>query len=171
MKKFMKQVLPFILATLFSIPAYAQTMPAMEQVTITPTLRTIQDTEDVSEVSGVMPLGLLLSMCGVRITDEGDGILGVYAYTECHEVVERIKMKLYIDMWNDDANDWSTIKWYDYDWYVEDYPDLHYANVQFDVTGLPTGYEYRLRGSHFAWQIGTSIYEGMSTYTEFIPLD
>ena len=53
--------------------------------------------------------GRYIASSGVSITNEGYGVLGVYADTLAHVAVKKIKMTIYLDQWDEDSEDWVQI--------------------------------------------------------------
>lgn len=118
------------------------------------------------------PRGRLISSSGLQISDEGSGILGVYAETLCHTGMQEIFMTIYLDIWNAKYQDWEMVDYYEYKWLASEHPDEELAavSVSFDLTGLSRNREYRLRGYHGAVGFDNGI-EMMSTETHGISLN
>lgn len=116
--------------------------------------------------------GRVISSATVQISDEGDGLLGVYSDILCHTAVQQIYMVIYLDVWNETNEDWQFVDTYEYSWLDTDFPDekLTMAVVAFDIDGLSRGKEYRLRASYAA-KNHDSVLEVMSARTNGITLD
>lgn len=125
----------------------------------------------VSRVTGTAR-GRLLSSASLQISNDGDGIIGVYADTLCHSAMSRIYMVIYLDVWDESIQDWSMVDRYEYTWSAADHPDRELTNVSvsFDVVGLQKGRTYSLRGYHSALSFD-NLSELMSTETNGIILD
>lgn len=129
-------------------------------------------------LSTPVPRGLLISVGYVQVSNENNGILGVYAETLCHTNVDRITMRLYLDILDpgvdkddyDEDEDWHTVTFYDYNWRKEDLPNevLSAVSVSFDIHRLERGRFYRIRCGHYIY--GGDLFEGRSSQTAFIPL-
>ena len=115
--------------------------------------------------------GRLLSLAELQLSDEGDGVMGVYAETLCHVSVSEINMLICLDVWDDNIQDWITINNYVYTWKASDTPEgvLTDVSVSFLIEGLSKGRTYSLRGYHTA--IGfDKLSEIMATETDGIVL-
>lgn len=134
-------------------------------------LRNTISTNNVSQVRG-SARGRVLSSAGLQISDEGRGVLGVYAETLCHTAVKEIYMTIYLDVWDEEIQDWITLDAYEYEWKASDSPnrDLTDVSVSFLLEGLPRGRTYSLRGAHAARNFD-GIAETMSSATSGIVLD
>lgn len=174
MKK--KNILARFLVLLFlsamTITTYASSSERVNQADNLEThLRHIISTKDISQVRG-SARGRVLSSAGLQISDEGQGILGVYAETLCHTSVKQIYMTIYLDVWDEERQDWVTLDLYDYEWKASDNPDksLTDVSVSFELEGLPRGRTYSLRGTHIARNFD-NVTEVMSSETSGIVLD
>lgn len=174
MKK--KNILITLLVLMFlldaSIVSYASGREWVNQADSLEThFRHIISTEDISQVFG-SARGRVLSSAGLQISDEGQGVLGVYAETLCHTSVKQIYMTIYLDVWDEERQDWVTLDLYDYEWKASDNPDrnLTDVSVSFELEGLPRGRTYSLRGTHIAKNFD-NITEVMSSETSGIVLD
>lgn len=171
MKRALKTVLIIILTLSVSIPTYAGSDECIRQTREIASDKSIVENDNISKIIAI-PKGRLLSSAGLQISDEGNGLLGVYAETLCHERAKQIFMTIYLDVWIESMQDWRTLDYYDYSWDVSNEPDsnLTMAIVSFDIEGLTKGYTYRLRGYHSARSFGL-LSESMSTSTSGIVLD
>lgn len=118
--------------------------------------------------------GMLIAEGLVQLSDEYNGVLGVLAQTFCHTYVDRIDMKIYLDVMEPseyDEDDWYTVEYFTYSWTKEDAPNekLYFVSVSFDWHGLERGRYYRLRGAHYVYS-GDN-FEGRTSQTSWIPLD
>lgn len=121
------------------------------------------------------PKRQLIAAGYVQISNESPrGVLGVYAETLCHTYVDKIAMRIYLDILvpatDEEEEDWYTVTYYDYNWTREDAPDkeLYAVSVSFDLCGLEQERYYRLRGAHYIYS--GDCFEGRSSQTAFIPL-
>lgn len=104
-----------------------------------------------------------VSNCGV--TNVGGGAIGISGFTTAHESVDKIRIHLYLDRLDSD-NRWTQVDDFDFTFLPEDVPDgdLSIATVSFEVYDQPSGYYYRVRGTHGVWKNG--VVETQSTRTD-----
>lgn len=98
--------------------------------------------------------GIVLAGGSLTIYDEGKGVIGVQAITICYMPVDKIKMRIYLDCYDDNTESWYTVDTYNYDFYDgedPEHPDLTYAIASFDVKGKHSGGLYRLKAMHIAY--------------------
>lgn len=139
--------------------------------------------EGLSTVSAFLPEGITvaeeldsvmrgryIASSGLSISNEGYGVLGVYADTLAHVSVKKIKMTIYLDQWNDQDEDWEQIdsKELIYEDEAGD-EDLHAVSESFLVENLETDKYYRLRGLHAVWSFDGYV-ESHATMTNGILL-
>lgn len=108
--------------------------------------------------------GNYISVSNCGITNVGGGVIGISGFTTAHESVDKIRIHLYLDRLNENEN-WVQVDHFDFTFLPEDVPDgdLSEATVSFDVTDQPSGYYYRVRGTHGVWKNG--VVETQSTWT------
>lgn len=108
--------------------------------------------------------GAYINFSNAGITNVGGGVIGISGVTTAHESVDKIRMHLYLDRLNAN-NNWIQVADFDFTFLPEDAPegDLSEAAVSFDVTDQPSGYYYRVRGTHGVWKNG--VVETQSTRT------
>lgn len=118
----------------------------------------------------IVARGRYIASSGLAITNEGYGILEVYADTLAHVAVKKIKMTIYLDQWDEDNNDWIQIdsKSLTYE-YKEGEEVLNEASQSFLVENLETNRYYRLRGLHAVWSFD-GLMETQSTVTNGVLL-
>lgn len=170
MKRVVRLIVCFITVFMVSMPSYAQSGFGRNDVDI---LKTISENESSSEKTSrviAIPRGRLISSAGLQISDEGNGVLGVYAETLCHSNMDKIYMTIYLDMWDEARQDWLVLNDYEYSWSAVDNPNLTDVSVSFDLEGLTRGKTYRLRGMHLV-RNSSSLSEVLTTGTAGIILD
>lgn len=115
--------------------------------------------------------GRVLSSSELELSDEGNGVIGVYANTLCHTAVKEIYMTIYLDVWDESIQDWVMVDHYEYNWKASDNPDkdLSAVSVSFSLEGLQRGRTYSLRGVHIAKNFD-NVTEVMSSETSGIVL-
>lgn len=170
-------IVGMILMIFCAIPVYGQTSQAIgdddAQQQFELVLATDSNAVRGQQTVGVLR-GLLIASGAVQISDEGRGVLGVYAETLCHTYVDQIDMRIYLDILVPDTADeeeyWYTLNYYDQGWTKEDTlnEELYAVSVSFDINGLERGRYYRLRCSHYVYS-GDS-FEARNSQTAFIPL-
>lgn len=96
--------------------------------------------------------GRYIANSSVSVSNEGYGVLGIYAHTLAYESVQKIKMNIYLDQWDEEAEDWIQIdsKMLTYD-NEDGEEDLHAVSESFLVENLEVGKYYRVRGYHAVW--------------------
>lgn len=111
------------------------------------------------------PRGEIIASGALDISNAGKGQIGVFIQTLVHKDVDKIRMKVFIDILDEEANDWVDMANFDYTYLSEDYQDGHLsgASESFNVKGLPADRYYRLRGIHAVWK--DDIYEHFNTDT------
>lgn len=100
------------------------------------------------------------------ISDEGNGGIGVLAVAYFSVPVEEVYITVYLDRWDEDAESWRQVTYYDAEFYASDYPDgLETPSVSLTFNQAK-GYYYRLRGVYAAILNGN--FEGFSPVTDGI---
>ena len=170
-KNFLKFLLSMFLVIWMVCPIHAQSDNRYVNSNNDTYLRTIISNNKISRVMGIAR-GRLLSSSGLEISNDKDGIIGVYAETLCHVAVSEIDMAIYLDVWDEQQQDWVMINEFEYNWLAENSPngELTDVSVSFDVVGLRKGKTYSLRAYHAARAFDGSI-ETMATETSGIVLE
>lgn len=161
-------------ALVLSIPVIANAETSdlfMQADTVDTQLQNIVSNNSISKVRGVTR-GRVLSSVELQLSDEGNGVIGVYAATLCHTAVKEIYMTMYLDVWDDTQQDWVMVDNYEYRWKASDNPDkdLTDVSVSFLLEGLPRGRTYSLRGAHAAKNF-SNVMEVMASETSGITLN
>ena len=92
----------------------------------------------------------------VRITNNGNGYVGISAGTECNVTCNPVKLNVYLERSKGDGNFYSYEKWGKVDYNTESL----YMGTQVKVE---KGYYYRLRGYHSCTKNGVTENGGSST--------
>ena len=92
----------------------------------------------------------------VRITNNGNGYVGISAGTECNVTCNTVKLNVYLERSKGDGNFYSYEKWGKEDYNTESL----YMGTQVKVE---KGYYYRLRGYHSCTKNGVTENGGSST--------
>ena len=92
----------------------------------------------------------------VRITNNGNGYVGISAGTECNVTCNTVKLNVYLERSKGDGNFYSYEKWGKVDYNTESL----YMGTQEKVE---KGYYYRLRGYHSCTKNGVTENGGSST--------
>ena len=92
----------------------------------------------------------------VRITNNGNGYVGISAGTECNVTCNTVKLNVYLERSKGDGNFYSYEKWGKVDYNTESL----YMGTQVKVE---KGYYYRLRGYHSCTKNGVTENGGSST--------
>lgn len=90
--------------------------------------------------------GRLISSVDVQISDEGKGVIGVYADMLCHEAMDELRMGIYLER-QISTGSWTSVTHKQFEWNAEDYPndDLTMAIVSYKIANMKRGEKYRLR--------------------------
>ncbi len=152
-KKFMKQIVLSMVVLIFTLGAsmvsFARDNAAYERAKNTkvdsellnPLVR-----RSTSESQDSRSTALAAAMC--EISNEGSGIIGVYAETTMHTPVDWACLTVYLERWNETEQDWEFCT----DFYQEFLPEgstpLILVKLQEYVDDEPTGYYYRVRAIH-----------------------
>lgn len=109
--------------------------------------------------------GNFISTAVLSISNEGGGVVGVFAQTLTHYPIDKCRMRIYLDRWYEDRQDWVMQDYWDVTFLKENEEGgiLTMPAVSFNVENQPTGYHYRLRSLHAVWLNGVS--EGLSAQT------
>ncbi len=90
--------------------------------------------------------GNYISTSVLTISNKGYGEIGIYASTAAHKPVEKIRMNIYLDRWDENKEKWVQVDYYYFTYeYEEGGEELTSVSEAFSVLGLPTGCYYRLR--------------------------
>ena len=100
--------------------------------------------------------GDYLAEGSVQITNLEDGRLRINATTLAHVNVDRILHSVFLDMWDEDENDWIPLEYWDFEITKEEVEneELYMLATSFILSGYEVGRYYRLRGLH-----GVEIYD------------
>lgn len=109
--------------------------------------------------------GAYINFSNSSVTNAGGGAIGISAATTAHEPVDKIRIHLYLDRLDSD-NKWTQVDDFDFTFTPADDPsgELTIATVSFEVNNQPSGYYYRVRGTHGVWKNGVT--ETQSTWTD-----
>lgn len=90
--------------------------------------------------------GRLISSVDVQISDEGKGVIGVYADMLCHEAMDELRIGVYLER-QQSTGSWVSVSNKQFEWNAEDYPndDLTMAIVSYKIANMKRGEKYRLR--------------------------
>lgn len=109
--------------------------------------------------------GRYISSSGLGISNEGYGVIGVYADTTAHVAVKKIQINIYLDRWDESKEEWVQLADYKY---VKEYKQggatVNSLTASFDIEDQSAGYKYRLRGLHGVWSFDGNL-ETQSTIT------
>lgn len=94
--------------------------------------------------------GDYLAEGSVQITNMQDGTLRVNALTLAYRNVDLIMHTVFLDVWNEDRNDWINLGYWDFEQTKEEVEneELSMLSTSFILTGYETNLYYRLRGLH-----------------------
>lgn len=125
-----------------------------------------------SEDSTIQPRSNYLGSAISEITNEGEGVLGIYADFRSYAGVEwgQITIKLQRRK-NPSTESWSPVKTYTFEFNGDDYPDgkITYAYADFQEDSYASGYYYRLTCTHKV-KTPSGSYESKLTQTDGVLL-
>lgn len=129
----------------------------------------------------IQPRSLYLASGISEITNEGEGVLRIYADFTSYRSVPWASLTISLQRRKDaSSGSWSTVKTYTYEFDEDDYNgDLTYAGTEFYVRGMTTNYYYRVKCVHKvktpsgSYESKTSQTSGvlLTSYPEFRSLD
>lgn len=140
----------------------------VESVLLDPSVRSSTSDELIDSRSTALATAIS------EITNEGSGVIGVYAATTFHKGVEWACLTLYLEQWDEESQDWFTVKDYYEEFLPEEGKDLVLVTKQEfvdDPINCPPGYYYRVRALHeleFEDEDGDIWYEAKVTRTNGI---
>lgn len=132
----------------------------------------ILNSETNIEDESIQPRSRYLAGAISEITNEGSGVLGIYADFTSYSSVDWARITIILERKKDSSSStWSHVKTYTYEFDVADEPDgsLNSGTVEFDVHGLATDYYYRLRCEHKV-KTPSGSYETKNTQTSGVLL-
>lgn len=155
-KRFASILVLTILCITFTFPVFGQ--------------MSLINSEGVSQYSNVIkePKGSVISTGSLRISNEGNGEIGVLMQTLTHKDVDETIFFVYLDRWIESEKRWANVASYEFSFSKEDYPDedLSVKSISFNIVGQPKDCYYRLRGDHLV--ILGDKRESLSTETDGI---
>lgn len=109
------------------------------------------DINTLGDEDVIQPRSLYLAAASSEITNEGQGVLNIYADFTSHAGVEWGKITIYLYRRKSaNSGTWSRVDTFTEEFDGADYPDgkITYAYTEFEVHGLDTDYYYRLTCDH-----------------------
>lgn len=96
------------------------------------------------------PRGSIISTGLLRISNAGEGAIGVFIQTLAHVDVDSTTFAIYLDRWIVSEQRWANVAHYTFPFTKEEYPDddLAMKSLSFKIVGQPADCYYRLRGVH-----------------------
>ena len=113
------------------------------------------DTESIGNYQSVAR-STYLHQGFVRITNNGNGYVGIFGGTECNVTCNTVKLNIYLERSSGDGNFYSYKKWENVDYNT----DSLYMSKEVKVE---KGYYYRLRGYHSCTKNGVTENGGSRT--------
>lgn len=161
MKKELKKLLSFVLVMtlLGSNIAYANELSTGEWNTKK------EDTE-------IQPRSRALASATSEITNEGEGVLGIYADFRSYEGVEWGQITIRLQRRKSlESGSWEPAKTYTFEFDGDDYSNgiITYAYTEFEARGFATNYYYRLTCTHKV-KTSSGTYESKNTQTDGVLL-
>lgn len=111
------------------------------------------------------PRGEVIAKGLLNISDLGRGYMGIFVQTLTHVPADKIKMKVFIDILDEDTMNWQTVQTFDFTYFAEDFADGDLSDPYEDFQVLAKkGRYYRLQAFHVVWKDGAS--ESFTTATD-----
>lgn len=109
--------------------------------------------------------GTIISSAFASITNSGGGKIEILLETLAHRQCDKIRHVGYLERWIEEDQDYEQVARYEFIEYASDHPDERFTALTslLVIEDQPTGYYYRLRGTHNVYVDGTT--EGLSTRT------
>ena len=107
-----------------------------------------------------------------EITNEGEGVLSIYADFTSYDAVKWGSLTITLQKRKSaNSGDWSTVKTYTYEFDADDEPngDLTYGAVEFEVRGMETNCYYRVKCVHKV-KTPNDTYESKTSQTDGVLL-
>lgn len=116
------------------------------------------------------PRGSVISTGTLRISNEGEGAIGVFMQTLAHIDVDETTFGLFLDRWIESEQRWANVDHYTFTFTKEEYPDedLAMKSLSFKIIGQPVDCYYRLRGMHLV--VADGVREMLTTQTDGVLL-
>lgn len=139
MKKYLLGTLAIaVLCVTFAFPAFGE--------------KSLLNSENVSASNRVAkePRGSIISTGSLRISNEGNGEIGVLMQTMAHVDIDETLFFVSLDRWIESEKRWANVANFDFSYKQEDYPDenISVKSISFNILGQPVDCYYRLRGNH-----------------------
>lgn len=101
------------------------------------------------------------------IKNNDNGNVGVFAKAYMDVPVQEAYITIYLDRWDEEADRWRQVRYYDAEFYEKDYPEgIIEPAIDIEFKNLEKGYYYRARGVFAA--IYNDNFEGFSPTTDGI---
>lgn len=109
--------------------------------------------------------GNIISSAMSSVANEGGGTIEVMLETLAHHQCDKILHIAYLERWVAEDQDYEQVARYEFVEYAEDHPNESFTGLtsRILVDDQPSGYYYRVRGTHKVWAGETS--EGFTTRT------
>ena len=115
------------------------------------------------------PRGEILSTGIVVINDNGDGTFYTRIETYAHENADEISQPLFLEIWDEDRDDWVYVDDWEFSTTKEENGgELYEYVVEMELDGCEVGESYRVRGLHMV-RVGSKT-ESFSSMTDGVTL-
>lgn len=171
MKKLVWLVLSFILSTSLTTTAFAR--PYFPGITSSEDIESEKLPKSVKSNKvyvSATKRGDFFAASDLNIYDLGNGDVGASAHAYMSAPVDEAYITIYLDYWDEAADRWRQVTYYDAEFYAADYPDgLTEAFVNITFKNQHKGDYYRLRGVFAA--VKDNQFEGFSPVTAGILIE
>lgn len=114
--------------------------------------------------------GAFFARADLIISNNGNGEVGAVATSLFRVPVDEAYITIYLDQWDETAERWYQVEYYEAEFYASDYPEgLTTPNINVSFINQKKGCYYRLRGAFGA--LLDNEYEGFNPVTNGILLD
>lgn len=100
----------------------------------------------ISENSEARSVALATALS--EISNEGNGVIGVYAETTMYISVDWACLTIYLEKWNESTQNWEICEEFYQEFLPEETTPLILVRLREYEGGQPTGYYYRVRAIH-----------------------
>ena len=164
-------VLSIAFALAFNVTSYArdyQVYDELKHMEVQSDLLSENETTSREIVYG-LSRSTALATAIASITNEGAGVIRVFAETTMHKPVDWAYLTIYLERWYEEQESWQIVATYEKEFLPEEEEDgeLTTATLGVSVSGQPTGYYYRVRALH-ELEFDDGWYEAKVTKTDGI---
>lgn len=102
----------------------------------------------IFDVTQVIARSTALGSAMCSITDQGKGVIRVFAETTMFKPVDWACLTVYLERWYEEEKSWKIVEEFEKEFIPEEEEELTTATFATSVSGQPMGYYYRVRAMH-----------------------